>query len=110
MKLCSETFLDGSMEECCYLVTKHSWKGKYRRVLSLSKDGLSTHNPGNMEPTNTWKWSDVINVAVLSRHFISLHLAFFNAFMVAGVLTYLVSDGSLSVGAKKLEVFFQTLI
>ena len=54
------------------MVTKHSWKGKYRRVLSLSKDGLSTHNPGNMEPTNTWKWSDVINVAVLSRHDLSL--------------------------------------
>ena len=72
------------MEECCYLVTKHSWKGKYRRVLSLSKDGLSTHNPGNMEPTNTWKWSDVINVAVLSRHSPTTS-GFLNAFMVAGV-------------------------
>ena len=35
---------------------------------------------------------------------------FFNAFMVTSVLTYLVSDGSLSLGAKKLEVYFQTLI
>lgn len=45
-----------------YLVTKHSWKGKYRRVLTLSQDGFSTYNPSSMEVTNTWKICDVIGL------------------------------------------------
>ena len=45
-----------------YLVTKHSWKGKYRRVLTLSQDAFSTFNPGSMETTNTWKITDVVGL------------------------------------------------
>ena len=45
-----------------YLVTKHSWKGKYRRVLTLSQEGFSTFNPSSMETTNTWKISDVVGL------------------------------------------------
>ena len=45
-----------------FLVTKHSWKGKYRRVLTLSQDGFSTYNPNSMEVTNTWKIGDVVGL------------------------------------------------
>jgi hypothetical protein len=45
-----------------YLVTKHSWKGKYRRVLTLSQDAFSTFNPSSMETTNTWKISDIVGL------------------------------------------------
>jgi DnaJ family protein C protein 13 len=45
-----------------YLVTKHSWKGKYRRVLTLSQDGFSTYNPSSMEVTNTWKIGDIVGL------------------------------------------------
>lgn len=45
-----------------FVVTKHSWKGKYRRVLSLSRDGVATHNPSNMDATNSWKLCDLVNV------------------------------------------------
>ena len=51
---------------CAFVVTKHSWKGKYRRVLSLTPEGVSTHNPASMEATNTWKWMDVVGVQPLS--------------------------------------------
>jgi hypothetical protein len=52
----------GFSQASSYLVTKHSWKGKYRRVLTLSQDGFSTYNPNSMEPTNTWKITDVVGL------------------------------------------------
>lgn len=46
-----------------FLVTKHSWKGKYKRILSISVTGVSTLNPDRFfEITNKWIWSDVIGV------------------------------------------------
>ena len=44
-----------------FVVTKHSWKGKYRRVLSLSHEAISTLNPNTMEATNSWKLSDIVS-------------------------------------------------
>ena len=45
-----------------FLLTKHSWKGKYRRVLTVSEDVFSTYNPSSMEVTNSWKLSDVVGM------------------------------------------------
>ena len=50
-----------------FLVTKHSWKGKYRRVLTVGPEAFSTHNPGTMEITNSWKLADVIGMNPLSE-------------------------------------------
>ena len=36
------------------MVMKHSWKGKYKRIFSVGLSGITTHNPSNMESTNTW--------------------------------------------------------
>ena len=48
-------------------VTKHStWKGKYKRIALLSPEGLSTLNPGSMECTNGWNYSDVVSVGPMS--------------------------------------------
>ena len=44
------------------LVTKHSWKGKYRRVLTVGEDVFSTYNPSSMEVTNSWKLADVVGM------------------------------------------------
>merc|ERR1711994_413503 len=49
-----------------FVVTKHSWKGKYRRVLSLSKEFISTLNPSTMEATNSWKLSDIVSAQPLN--------------------------------------------
>jgi len=33
----------------CFLVTKHSWKGKYKRILSIGTAGISTYNPDRLD-------------------------------------------------------------
>ncbi len=38
---------------------KHSWRGRYARVLSLSAAGVATLDPSpaaGLAPTNTWRW------------------------------------------------------
>ena len=52
--------LAASPNSSAFVVTKHSWKGKYRRVLSLSPEGIATLNPSTMEATNSWKLSDIV--------------------------------------------------
>ena len=49
-----------------FLVTKHSWKGKYRRVLTVGEDAFSTFNPSSMEVTNSWKLGEVVGLQPLS--------------------------------------------
>lgn len=44
----------------CYLVTKHSWKGKYKRILSIGTCGTSTYNPDKFDLTNRWLYSDIV--------------------------------------------------
>lgn len=46
----------------CFLVTKHSWKGKYKRILAIGTAGVSTYNPDKIDITNRWAYSDVISV------------------------------------------------
>lgn len=46
-----------------YLVTKHSWKGKYKRILSIGSTGISTYNPEKFDQTNRWTYSDVLSAA-----------------------------------------------
>lgn len=49
-------------EMCSFMVTKHSWKGKYKRVFSIGSTSITTYNPSNMEPTNQWMYSDFISI------------------------------------------------
>lgn len=44
----------------CFLVTKHSWKGKYKRILSIGSIGVSTYNPDKFDITNRWTYSDIV--------------------------------------------------
>lgn len=46
----------------CFLVTKHSWKGKYKRILSIGSIGVSTYNPDKFDITNRWTYSDIVAV------------------------------------------------
>lgn len=45
-----------------FLVTKHSWKGKYRRILAIGGQGLTTYNPDKLEMTNRWTFADLVAV------------------------------------------------
>ncbi|KAG6454842.1 hypothetical protein O3G_MSEX008886 [Manduca sexta] len=46
-----------------FLVTKHSWKGKYKRVFSIGTHGITTYNPDRLEVTNKWLYADIITIA-----------------------------------------------
>lgn len=47
----------------CFIVTKHSWKGKYKRILSIGTTGISTYNPDRFDLTNRWTYSDIVAAA-----------------------------------------------
>ena len=44
--------------------TKHSWKGKYKRVFAMTPHGFSTLNPTTMESTNQWPFKDVVSIGM----------------------------------------------
>lgn len=46
----------------CFLVTKHSWKGKYKRIFSIGSLGISTYNPEKFDLTNRWQYNEVVSV------------------------------------------------
>ncbi|CAI5438006.1 unnamed protein product [Caenorhabditis angaria] len=46
----------------CYLVIKHSWKGKYKRVFSIGTLAITTYNPQSLEITNQWLYEDFLGV------------------------------------------------
>jgi DnaJ family protein C protein 13 len=46
-----------------FLVTKHSWKGKYKRILTIGSNGIATYNPDKFDLTNRWPYSDIISAA-----------------------------------------------
>ena len=41
-----------------YYTTKHSWRGKYKRMMAIGKLGVQTINPSSWEVTNTWPYGD----------------------------------------------------
>ncbi|KAK6044484.1 hypothetical protein COOONC_18011 [Cooperia oncophora] len=46
----------------CYLVTKHSWKGKYKRIFSIGTLAITTYNPQTLENTNQWQYEDFLAI------------------------------------------------
>ena len=54
-------------EMCSFLVIKHSWKGKYKRVFCVGALSITTYNPNTMEATNQWQYSDFISIQAAAR-------------------------------------------
>lgn len=46
-----------------FLVTKHSWKGRYKRILAIGTAGISTYNPDKLDLTNRWTYSEIVSAA-----------------------------------------------
>ncbi|XP_045490709.1 dnaJ homolog subfamily C member 13 isoform X1 [Pieris rapae] len=59
--------LKDNQDVASFLVTKHSWKGKYKRVFSIGTHGITTYNPDRLEVTNKWLYSDVVTISS-SKH------------------------------------------
>ncbi|XP_068620055.1 dnaJ homolog subfamily C member 13 [Battus philenor] len=55
--------LKDNQDVASFLVTKHAWKGKYKRVFSVGTHGITTYNPDRLEVTNKWLYSDVKKVS-----------------------------------------------
>ncbi|GIL47630.1 hypothetical protein Vafri_4396, partial [Volvox africanus] len=50
-----------------YVVTKHSWRGKYRRIMCITSDAIVTQNPeSGMAITNTYAFSGDSDVESIS--------------------------------------------
>ncbi|XP_038048790.1 dnaJ homolog subfamily C member 13-like isoform X3 [Patiria miniata] len=50
-----------------YYTTKHSWRGKYKRVFSVGDKGITTYNPNTLEVTNQWAYADFFGIAPNSK-------------------------------------------
>lgn len=55
-----------------YLVIKHSWKGKYKRVLVIEPNQVSTYDPKTMKLTNSWPYDEILEVAPLAADLFKL--------------------------------------
>lgn len=53
----------GNEDVACYFTTKHSWRGKYKRIFSIGTKGITTYNPSNLEVTNQWAYNDFCRIA-----------------------------------------------
>ncbi|KAK2150998.1 hypothetical protein LSH36_380g05005 [Paralvinella palmiformis] len=56
------TSMKDNVDVACYFITKHSWKGKYKRIFSVGTLGITTYNPSTMEVTNQWPYEDFISI------------------------------------------------
>lgn len=61
--LSNMTYIKENKDLALYFVTKHSWKGRYKRIFSVGTLGITTYNPSTMEITNQWPYSEFISIA-----------------------------------------------
>ncbi|CAI4221283.1 unnamed protein product [Auanema sp. JU1783] len=55
-------FCPNNRDSACFLVTKLSWKGRYKRIFSIGTLAVSTYNPQTLEITNQWGYEDFISI------------------------------------------------
>uniref|UniRef100_A0A8C7UDY3 J domain-containing protein n=1 Tax=Oncorhynchus mykiss TaxID=8022 RepID=A0A8C7UDY3_ONCMY len=51
----------------CFYTTKHSWRGKYKRVFSVGTHGITTYNPATLEVTNQWPYGDICGITPVGK-------------------------------------------
>ncbi|CAH8660299.1 unnamed protein product, partial [Dicrocoelium dendriticum] len=51
--------MNQNRELSCYLLTKISWKGSYKRLLSIGTMGITTYNKDLLRVTNQWLYSEI---------------------------------------------------
>ncbi|KAK1885536.1 DnaJ like subfamily C member 13 [Dissostichus eleginoides] len=51
----------------CFYTTKHSWRGKYKRVFSVGTHGITTYNPATLEVTNQWPYGDICGIGPVGK-------------------------------------------
>uniref|UniRef100_A0A674K734 DnaJ homolog subfamily C member 13 n=1 Tax=Terrapene triunguis TaxID=2587831 RepID=A0A674K734_9SAUR len=51
----------------CFYTTKHSWRGKYKRVFSVGTHAVTTYNPNTLEVTNQWPYGDICSIGPVGK-------------------------------------------
>ncbi|OCT75945.1 dnaJ homolog subfamily C member 13 isoform X1 [Xenopus laevis] len=51
----------------CFYTTKHSWRGKYKRVFSIGTHAITTYNPNTLEVTNQWPYGDICAISPVGK-------------------------------------------
>ncbi|XP_077365120.1 dnaJ homolog subfamily C member 13 isoform X1 [Festucalex cinctus] len=59
--------LKDNKDLACYYTTKHSWRGKYKRVFSVGTHGITTYNPATLEVTNQWPYGDICGIGPVGK-------------------------------------------
>ncbi|XP_035285629.1 dnaJ homolog subfamily C member 13-like isoform X1 [Anguilla anguilla] len=59
--------LKGNKDVACFYTTKHSWRGKYKRVFSVGTHAITTYNPTTLEVTNQWPYADICRIAPVGK-------------------------------------------
>lgn len=52
----------GNDDLVSFYTTKHSWRGKYKRVFSIGTKAITTYNPATLEVTNQWNYTDFFGI------------------------------------------------
>ncbi|MFH4973596.1 hypothetical protein AB6A40_000305 [Gnathostoma spinigerum] len=60
-------FSSENKDVACFLVTKISWKGRFKRILSVGTVAVSTYNPATLEITNQWLYNEVVSAKPVPR-------------------------------------------
>lgn len=53
----------GNDDLASFYTTKHSWRGKYKRVFSIGNKAITTYNPSTLEVTNQWAYNDFFGIS-----------------------------------------------
>uniref|UniRef100_W5N2E9 DnaJ heat shock protein family (Hsp40) member C13 n=1 Tax=Lepisosteus oculatus TaxID=7918 RepID=W5N2E9_LEPOC len=59
--------LKDNKDLACFYTTKHSWRGKYKRVFSVGTHGITTYNPTTLEVTNQWPYGDICGIGPFGK-------------------------------------------
>lgn len=57
----------GNEDIASFYTTKHSWRGKYKRVFSVGTKAVTTYNPATVEVTNQWSYQDFFGITPSSK-------------------------------------------
>ncbi|XP_076821267.1 dnaJ homolog subfamily C member 13-like isoform X2 [Clavelina lepadiformis] len=56
-----------NVDVACYYTTKHSWRGKYKRLFAVGTKGITTYNPNTLEVTNQWPYNEFAGIIADSK-------------------------------------------
>ncbi|EDV26296.1 uncharacterized protein TRIADDRAFT_21978 [Trichoplax adhaerens] len=57
----------GNENIASYYTTKHSWRGKYKRIFSVGSKAITTYNPNTLEITNQWAYTDFFGIQITPK-------------------------------------------